>query len=231
MEERDIEDILKRAAEAPPQVNPALMESIAGSLGASLKAVRPLAPTPLLWAGVMAICLAVGLGGAMILGPHGVEKMSATQIAWIYPVLAMLTGLFAVVNVREVVPGSRRIAPPWLLTAVACLTLAAVFASVFHGYGMERFVAEGIKCLRAGVAHAVPAAIATWLLLRRGYAVNPVAAGVVRGALAGLAGVTMLELHCVILEAPHVLVWHVAVVPVSAALGAATVWIVRNRYV
>jgi len=36
-----------------------------------------------------------------------------------------------------------------------------------------------------------------------------------------------LELHCPNLEAAHVLVWHVAVVPVSAVVGALVGWAVR----
>jgi hypothetical protein len=57
------------------------------------------------------------------------------------------------------------------------------------------------------------------LLLRRGFAVNSTAAGLAQGTLAGLAGVTMLELHCPIFEAPHVLVWHIAVLPVCGLVG------------
>jgi len=72
-------------------------------------------------------------------------------------------------------------------------------------------------------------AFLSWLLLRRGFAVNSVSAGLVGGALAGLCGVTMLELHCVNFEALHVLVWHTAVVPVSAAAGALVGWALRSR--
>jgi hypothetical protein len=61
---------------------------------------------------------------------------------------------------------------------------------------------QGVVCLSAGLLHAIPAALASWLLLRRGFAVNPVAAGLVAGTLAGLAGVTMLELHCANLKPP-----------------------------
>jgi hypothetical protein len=42
----------------------------------------------------------------------------------------------------------------------------------------------------------------------------------VAGTLAGLAGVTVLELHCANLQVPHVMLWHTAVMPVSAAAGA-----------
>jgi hypothetical protein len=81
----------------------------------------------------------------------------------------------------------------------------------------------------AGLLHAIPAALASWLLLRRGFAVNPVAAGLVVGTLAGLAGVSMLELHCKNLEVLHVMLWHTAVIPVSAAAGALVAWTARSR--
>jgi hypothetical protein len=56
-----------------------------------------------------------------------------------------------------------------------------------------------------------------------------VAAGFVGGTLAGLAGVTLLELHCANFEALHILVWHTAVVPVSAAIGALVAWALHFR--
>jgi hypothetical protein len=59
-----------------------------------------------------------------------------------------------------------------------------------------------------------------WFLVRRGYVLNPVSAGAVIGCIAGLAGLTALEIHCPILTIPHVAVWHVAVVAISAAAGA-----------
>jgi hypothetical protein len=71
--------------------------------------------------------------------------------------------------------------------------------------------------------------VVSWWLLRRGFAVNSVAAGLAGGTLAGLAGVTMLELHCANFQALHVLLWHTAVVPVSGAAGALVVWALRFR--
>jgi hypothetical protein len=45
--------------------------------------------------------------------------------------------------------------------------------------------------------------------------------------LAGLSGLALLELHCPNLEASHVLVWRIPVVPMSAAAGALTGGLVR----
>ena len=68
-------------------------------------------------------------------------------------------------------------------------------------------------------ATALPAGATTLLALRRGFAVNAQVAGLVTGALSGLAGVAMLELHCANLQALHILVWHTAVLPVTALGG------------
>ena len=45
--------------------------------------------------------------------------------------------------------------------------------------------------------------------------------------LGGLAAVGVLELHCPNFQAAHVLVWHTAVVPLSAAAGAFVAWALR----
>jgi hypothetical protein len=38
----------------------------------------------------------------------------------------------------------------------------------------------------------------------------------------------MLELHCVNFEAPHVIVWHIAVLPISAAAGLLATWTIQT---
>jgi hypothetical protein len=91
------------------------------------------------------------------------------------------------------------------------------------------FSTQHFNAFHEQLFHAIPAALASWLLLRRGFAVNSVAAGLVAGTLAGLAGVTMLELHCANLQAPHVMLWHTAVMPVSAAAGALLAWLRHSR--
>lgn len=109
------------------------------------------------------------------------------------------------------------------------MALLGVFALLFRDYRSDHFFSAGIACLLAGLLVAIPAAILSWSLLRRGFAVNPVAAGLVRGALAGGSGVTMLELHCGNFQTLHVLVWPTVVAPVSAAAGALVGWALRRR--
>jgi len=228
MRDRDIDDVLNRATGASPEIDPALLNRIANSLGASLRPVRPLPSSRVLVAILVAACIGVASAGAAILGLHGIRAMSAVRIALIFPALLTLIALAAVVCESEMIPGSRHRVAPWVLLVSGCLALTAVFALLFTDYRSERFVSQGIACLTAGLLLAIPTAVISWWVLHRGFAVNSLAAGVVVGTLAGLAGVSMLELHCPNFEAPHIMVWHTAVLALSGAAGALLVSVGRR---
>lgn len=229
MKDREIDEILKQAARVPHDVDPALLDRVATSIGSSLRPVRPLPPIWVLAGGLVLVCAAVALAGAARSGFYGIQKLGVLERGLIFPTLGILIFLAATTCVSEMIPGSRRrVAPGWLLGA-GSLALLAVFAVLFRDYRTDRFLSQGLVCLTAGLLHAIPAALASWLLLRRGFAVNAVAAGLVAGTLSGLAGVTMLELHCANFQALHVMLWHTAVMPVSAAAGALLAWLHHSR--
>ncbi len=229
MNDREIDDVLEQAAQAAQPVSPALMERIAGSIKPSMRPVRPIAPAWLLTGCLILISATVALAGAARVGFFGIERLDAFDRALIFPAVGIFIWAAASEFVSSMIPGSRRRVHPWALMAISCLTLLCIFAGVFHDYHTDHFVSAGIACLSAGVFHAIPIALGSWLLLRRGFATRPVLAGVVAGTLAGLGGLLMLELHCPNFEAPHVLVWHVAVVPVSAGGGALVAWLFHWR--
>jgi hypothetical protein len=224
VKDREIDDILKQAAQAPHDVGPALLDRIAGSIGSTLRPVRPLPPAWLLAGGLVLICGAVAVAGAARLGFAGVRNLSTWERALIFPALGILIWLAAAAWAGETIPGSRRRVSPASLLGVASVVLLGIFAVLFRDYHTDHFVSRGVACLSAGLLHAVPTAIAGWLLLRRGFAVNSVAAGLAAGILAGLAGVAMLELHCANFQALHVMLWHTAVIPIGGALGALLGW-------
>lgn len=222
--DKAIDEILKQGAEAPSDVDPALLDRVGKSIESSLRPVRPLPPGWVLTCGLFLTCFTVAVAGAGRLGLAGVQTMNVLERAMIFPVLGILIWLAATACVSKMIPGSRHRVAPGVLLGGTCVALLAIFAVLFHDYRTENFVHQGIACLTAGVLFAIPAGILSWLLLRRGFAVNPIAAGLVAGTLAGLAGVTMLELHCPNFEAPHVMLWHTAVIPVSAVGGALLAW-------
>ena len=228
MRPEELDDILVRAG-AEQQVEPELLNRISGAILPGLQPVRPMASAKVIVVCLLLLCSAVGIAGASILGLYGIRKLRAEESATIFVVVGLFAWLAASQSAAEMVPGSRRMVNPAVLMFAGCVALIGVFASLFGGYAMDGFVRQGVPCLRAGLLFALPAGGGTWLILRRGMAVSPTAAGLAAGTLAGLAGLIMLELHCPILHAVHVITWHVAVVPVSAAAGALLARVLTSR--
>jgi hypothetical protein len=232
VKDEEIDEILKKAAR--PRLNselapePELLKRISGSIQSSLRPVRPLPPAWAITVGLILICAAVSLAGAARAGFFGIEKIDGPQPWLIFPALALLAWVMGSRFVAEMIPGSRRRVSSGTLLALGCAALLVLFALLFRDHHLDHFFSIGIVCLITGFLHAIPAGLLCWLLLRRGFAVNFVSAGLIAGTLAGLAGVGVLELHCPNFQAAHILVWHTAVVPVSAAAGALVGWLVRR---
>jgi hypothetical protein len=223
-----VDKALQKASECVPRVDPELLKQIAGSMQSSLRPVRPLPPTWMLAAGLTLICAAVAIAAAARIGFYGFEKMAWWERALIFSALALIASAWGVACVSRLIPGSRQNLGAGALLSLGIAMLLGVLGLVFRDYHTDHFLSAGLVCLRSGLLLAIPAALLSWLLLRRGFAVNAVAAGFMGGALAGLCGVTMLELHCPNFQALHVLVWHTGVVPVSAAVGALAGWALRR---
>ncbi len=218
----EIGRILSQAAGRDLPANPAADRAAAdrarAALLADLTPVRLLAPDWLYLLVLVLLFAAVAVDVASILGMAGLRALSVPQRALIFSALLATGSLAAAACVRQMRPAAGRNLGPWALAGTASI-LAAVFAAAFHGYSAENLVHEGIPCLVAGLSVALPTGIAIALLLRRGLVLDWSKAGLAVGVLAGLAGLGMLELHCPNLKAIHVLVWHLAVVVSSAALG------------
>jgi hypothetical protein len=219
VKDSEIDEILRRAANAPHDVDPALLERVSASMTASLRPVRPMPPAWMLASALLLLSAAIAVVFAWSIGLEGLHKLTAAEVAAIFTAIGIFAGMAATVAVSEMTPGSKRRINPAMLLLLATVGWIALDAALFHDYQMGSFVPEGIPCLRAGLAAAVPAGMAGWLTLRRGFAVDKASAGLAAGTLAGLAGLAMLEIHCPNLHAMHVMVWHTAVVPVSALGG------------
>jgi hypothetical protein len=146
--------------------------------------------------------------------------MDLLERTLIFAMLGILAWVAGTEFVNEMIPGSRRRMNAHQLQGIGSVVLVAVFALLFRDYHTERFVSAGIICLVTGVLHAIPAGLLSWVVLRRGFAVNSVSAGLAGGTVAGLAGIGLLELHCPNFQAIHILVWHTAVLVVSGGVGA-----------
>jgi hypothetical protein len=217
MTNKEIDDILKST---PAEVDSSFLANIEKSMLATLAPVRPMMPPWVLTSCLIALCGIIPATGAAILGFQGVQRLGAERISLIFSALCLFSILAAILSVGEMIPGRGRIVDPRTLLAISVLVLLALFVSLFQAGNMSRFIPKGIACLEIGLLVAIPTALASWLILRRGFAVNARAAGLATGTLGGLAGVIALELHCPNFGVLHVAIWHTAVIPISALAGA-----------
>lgn len=215
-----IDDLLTTAADQRPDDDTmrAGVRRAQDAILGDLRPVHPLGPpwrTALLFFAVIA---AIAILAGLILGPHGFHVLSAADRTLIFSGLLVVAAIGSVAAERSMRPASGPV------RAVAAFLLAigafpALFALLFRGYSTLHFVHEGIPCLVAGLCVSIPAGLLLLPLLRRGFVLDRRQAALACGTLAGLAGLAMLEIHCPNLKAIHVMVWHVAVVVVSAGVA------------
>lgn len=223
MNDRNIDRILQDAP-VPPGPHGETLDKIAESIVSPIGPVRPMPATWLLAAQLALICALVAFAAAAPLGFFGLAKMKVLDRFGVFSALCFLILVAAPEVVRTVIPGSRRRLSSGSLLATAVSAMAAVLFLCFRELHTTRFLHAGLVCLTLGSLTAAFTALFLCIVLRRGFAADAGSAGLAGGTLAGLVGVTMLELHCPNFETAHLLVWHVGVLFVSAGLGAVLGW-------
>lgn len=211
----------------PAALDPALLDRVRTPIFASFARVRLLAPAGVFAVAFLAIFVVVAMAGAKYLGMYGPRAMTPGQRVAMFAVLVAGAVLAAVTTAQHMRPGARSLRGAVLFT-IAITAIEAAFFALFHDYSTSRFVHFGAACLRAGLWCALPAGVLVWLLLRRGYAVAPVSTGAAVGVVAGLAGLTALQLHCPVLTVPHMALWHAGILIGSVAAGAGIGWAARS---
>jgi hypothetical protein len=216
----EIDRILEKSANRipGPAEGGAAMKRVEDAILKDLRPVRPLAPTWVFVLTFMGVFAALSSSSGTILGLHGIRALDVYQRALIFPTLLATAWLAAAACSREMRPAAG-LRLSWLALIFSVGAFFVVFSLIFGNYSTQHLVPEGIPCLVAGLCVAIPTGLGIAWILRRGFVLDWSAAGMAAGALSGLTGLAMLELHCQNLKAIHVMVWHLAVVIVSTVLG------------
>ena len=215
--------LVRAIQETQPVVPPSgeQLKRIEAPILADLKPVRPLVSGSALFFALMCVVAAVVAVGAAGFGNAGWQALGPLQRTAVFTVLATAACLLASSAGRQIVPGSELLLPPYLLVTAVLAVVTGIVATLFRPLHESTFVSTGLVCLRIGLECAIPAAFLLWLLLRRGATLNPMLTGATTGALAGLSGLTVLEIFCPNLNEYHILVWHVGASMASAIGGTA----------
>jgi hypothetical protein len=206
------------ASKASPA--PATLRRIESGILADLHPVRPVSAKRYFLA-LVAIFLFIAVLVVYRIGAVALAVMSPLQVAVILSVLAISAGLLAYSVVHQIVPGSLHRIPSGLLPVAIIISLAIAIAILFQFQHARNFWASSWTCIRAGTPIGILAAVPVWLVLRRGAILSPTVTGLATGLFAGLVGTTVLEIHCPILNAWHILLSHLGVAVLGAMVGFA----------
>jgi len=195
------------------------LRRIQTNIAAGLKPVRPLPLSRIFHFAFAIIFLLVAAAGAFLLGMNGWRALTIAQRSAVFMTLAASAILLAISLVRQIVPGSKHAFSPATLPLAILAGLMIMMAATFRSQQDSAFTASGLMCMKNGLTYAIPAAFLLWLTLRRGAILFPKLMGAAAGGLAGLIGLSVLEVNCPNLNVLHVLVWHAGVVLMSSLGG------------
>ena len=151
---------------------------------------------------------------------HGWAALGMGQRVAVFVTLAASAVVLGVSMVGQMVPGSKYALAPAALPVGILTVLLILIAATFSPQADPGFVENGLTCLKNGLTYAIPGGLLFWLLVRRGAILFPKLIGAAAGGLAGLIGLSVLEMNCSNLDVYHILVWHGGVVVISSLAGA-----------
>jgi hypothetical protein len=213
-------------------LSPAVLRKIAEGLADNLRPARPLAPARYFVGAFVGIFVSIVALSVYRLGAFAIAVMTPLQTTAILGTLAVGIGLLVYSLVNQMVPGSRHRIAPALLAVGITILVAMVMAVLFRVQQEESFWGNAWVCIQAGTLVGALAAAPFWLVLRRGAILSPRMTGAAAGLLAGLAGTSMLEMHCPNLNAWHILLSHLgaAILCALAGLAIGLTAEIRGRY-
>jgi hypothetical protein len=208
---------LLTAQDRSPEPAGTVLHSVEARILADLTRIRPLPSVQRFAAGLGLTFLALVGIGAWRLRPLALDVISPLLCTAILFSIGLSALVLITSLVRQMTPGSRFSIRPDLLPVYVLVALGSLFTAVLPRHWEPDFWKAGWICLACGLGFFVPAAIGFWLLLRQGAILFPRMTGITTGLLAGLTGTAVLESHCPLQTAWHVMAWHLGVPVVGMA--------------
>jgi len=197
---------------------------------ADLKPVRPL-PSP--WwiaVSILAVGSIVVAIGSKHLGMAGWDTLESNQRLAIFAGLAIIGAMTSLLLARQMFPSMARRIPPAICVAVAIAAIVAgPVALLPWEYDPDGFTEFGTNCAKYGLMYSAAAIALTWMIIRRGYFLQPGWSGALAGLASGSVALVVLEAYCPLVERSHVLAWHGSVVLVSVLLSSIVAYLASKR--
>jgi Negative regulator of sigma F len=216
-----------KVAAAPPEGKPTpSSDRVLTVILTDLKPVKPI-PSPWVLAVAFTALVAVLLAlAAWLIGAAGFFALSAMAKMLMLSILGIGTLLFSFSLAQRMIPGSLQRVPVLQVALALAIAFIFVVGLMFHDVTDWKTLAMQRTCLWLGIAAAVVTATLSSMLVRRGAWINRFATVVSIGALSGVSALLVLTVHCPILKATHILLWHGG----AAAVAILAAWLVGRRF-
>ena len=209
------------AASRQGNLQPELERRLHDALAASLAPVRPLPSQAMLTLTYLDLS---SLFLAQLRSPSskmaGIHLMtSAANLS----MTAIFTGtglLFSRELARTMIPGSRRSWPTALTFALPAIAAFGGLTVLFPWRQSDAFVSEGCHCALLEATIAGPVAAVFWQFARRGVLFFSPALGAVLAGLTVALALVPVQVQCMFLQTPHLLVWHAGTALLLIGLGS-----------
>ena len=197
-----------------------IQRKIQAMLKPSLIPVKPLPSQGRLVLSFLLVFFAFAGGLIAIMDSGAFHQMAGLQTISMAAILAGGGILFSLTVAWRMVPGTRpAFSLPFALVLSGFGTIGGI-ALLFPWRTSHPFISEGWPCAVMELVVAVPAALAFWLLARRGALFGGAGVGAALGGLAAALALTVLQFQCMFQQAPHLLVWHAGTAAILTGLGA-----------
>jgi Negative regulator of sigma F len=213
-------------AQPKPQAVPTQLSS--GVLDAVLADLKPVKPIPgpgwlaLVFTAILMAVLGLAIWRSGAAGFSALSPMARMLMLSIIGVGALLLSYSLA---QRMIPGSLQRVPVLQVTLALAAAFVFVVALMFHDVTDWKTLAMQRTCLWFGIGAALITATFGTLVARRGAWINRAATVVSIGALSGVSALLVLTVHCPILKASHILVWHGG----AAAVVILAAWLVGRR--
>jgi hypothetical protein len=203
----------------------AVIEAVRSGFGP----VKPIAGLPALMLEFALVLLVVLAAGAALTGTAGYFAQTPMTRALMFSILVVGAVLFSYALAQRMVPGSLtriRLVP---LSLAICTAFILAVLLLFHDAVNWEGLTIARGCLWIGLAAAAITALGGWLVARRGAGIGNSATAISLGALSGVSALLVLTVHCPVLRASHILVWHGGAVAATMLAAWLVVAIVSRR--
>lgn len=185
----------------------------------NLQAVRPIPSKTTRAMGFLAVFGLVSAVFVGVMGVQGAAGMAGLQLAGVLAAAVLSAAMVSISLSAGVTPGESRLFPCIKVVLTGLAGLIALTAALFPWETGQDFLTHGLGCFVTGFAYSLPALGITLVLVRRGAPLQLETVGMGAGMLAGLVGLVILHLGCTMHTAPHVMLGHLTLPLLGAAMG------------